>query len=252
MNLQSYFFDVEEREVHLPFPSGNIITHKPIDDYKAIVSTIKGKEQVVSIAKSSYNLIRNEELITPFLEQLTSMREKWEIDNSHSFCMANRMRLQVTFPEIKLHDGTSDIPLSVYLHNSYDQSEGVRMFWGAIRAVCSNGLIFGDLMGSLYARHTSGFSLDALEQQFSNVGYKIEQVQARINYLKSSGIDDSLMDDLQESLGKRRLKEIINTDQVLHKSQWDLLNDITYFISHDVEKPKRADLQMKTSKVFSL
>ena len=252
MNLQSYFFDVEERDVVLPSLSGNVITHKSIDDYKAIVSTINGKEQVVSIAKSSYNLIKNEELITPLLEQLTSMGEKWEIDNSHSFCMANRMRLQVTFPEIKLHDGTSDIPLSVYLHNSYDQSEGVRMFWGAIRAACSNGLIFGDLMGSLYARHTSGFSLDALEQHFINIGFKIEQVQARINNLKSSAINDRLMDNLQESLGKRRLKEITNTDRVLHKSQWDLLNDITYFISHDVEKPKRADLQMKTSKVFSL
>ncbi|MFY0683817.1 MAG: hypothetical protein JXR20_04635 [Balneola sp.] len=46
MNLQYYFFDVEERDVVLPFPSGNIITHKHIDDYKAIVSTINGKEQV--------------------------------------------------------------------------------------------------------------------------------------------------------------------------------------------------------------
>ncbi len=252
MNLQSYFFNVEERDVLLPSLPDNGETHKPINDYKAIVTNINGKEKVVSVAKKSYKLIKNEELITPFLEQLTSMREKWIIDRSHSFCEANRMRLQVTFPEIKFHDGTSDIPLSVYLHNSYDQSEGVRMFFGAIRSVCSNGMIFGDVMGSVYARHTSGFSFDGLEQQFTNLGDKIEQVQARINYLKSSCINDKLMESLQESLGKRRLEEITNTDRILLQSQWDLLNDITYFISHDIEKPKRADLQMKTSKVFQL
>lgn len=252
MNLQSYFFDVEERDVVLPSLPGSGIMDKPIDDYKAIVTTINGKEKVVSIAKKSYKLVRNEELIEPFLEQLTSLNEEWIIDNSHSFCMANRMRLQVTFPEIKLHDGTSEIPLSVYLHNSYDQSEGVRMFWGAIREVCSNGMIFGKVMGSLYARHTSGFNFDSLEKQFANLSYKIEQVQARINYLKSTGLEENFMKELQESLGKKRLEEITNTDTILHQSQWDLLNDITYYISHDVAKPKRADLQLKTSKVFQL
>tara|TARA_R110000868_G_scaffold306734_3_gene568103 strand:- start:30322 stop:31080 length:759 start_codon:yes stop_codon:yes gene_type:complete len=252
MNLQSYFFDVEERDVILPSISCPGVKDKPIDDYKAIVSTISGKEKVVSITKKSYKLIRNEELIEPFLEQLTSMNERWEIDTSHSFCMANRMRLQVTFPEIKLHDGTSEIPLSLYLHNSYDQSEGVRLFWGAIRAVCSNGMIFGKVMGSLYARHTSGFTFDKLEDQFNNMGYKIEQVQALINYLKSTGLDESFMKDLQESLGKRRLEEIIQTDRVPDQSQWNILNDITYHISHDVPKPKRADLQLNVSKVFQL
>ncbi|XWN36866.1 MAG: DUF932 domain-containing protein [Balneola sp.] len=252
MNLQSYYFDVEEREIAL---LSSIRTGKedlPINNYKAIVSSINGTEKVVSIAKKTYKLVRNKELIEPFLEHLTSLHETWEIDTSHSFCMPNRMRLQITFPEIKLHDGDSEIPLSLYLHNSYDQSEGIRLFWGAIRSVCSNGMIFGDVMGSVYARHTAGFTFDNLEKQFQNMSSKIEQVQARINFLKSTGLNNSFMDKLQEALGKRRLEEITNTDRVLHKSQWDLLNDITYFISHDVEKPRRADLQMKTSKVFQL
>lgn len=252
MNLQTYFFDVQERDVILPGSACTGREERRIDGYKAIVASVKGKEQVVSIANKSYKLVKNEELIEPFLNKLTSLNEKWIIDRSHSFCKPNRMRLQITFPDIKLHDGTSDIPLSVYLHNSYDQSEGIRMIWGAIRAVCSNGMVFGDVMGSLYARHTSGFSLDKLENQFKDVGRKIDQVQDRIDNLKSTGLNERFMKKLQETLGKRRLEEIVQTDTIPNQSQWDLLNDITYFISHDVEKHQRADLQLKTSKVFQL
>ena len=249
MNLQHYYFNVEEKDISL---INDTPWDDPINGYKAIVANINGKEKVVSVAKKSYNLIRNQELIEPFLEEIDKLNVQWKVDHSHSFCLLNRMRLQITFPEIMVSDKESEIPLSVYLHNSYDQSESVRLFWGAIRSICSNGMIFGDVLGSLYARHTSGFSFDKLESQFNNVTDKICHVQNRVDVLRSASLDEDVMERVQKALGKRRLEEIIQTDTLPDISQWDLLNDITYFISHNEKKPKRARLQLAASKAFAL
>lgn len=249
MNLKNYFFDVHEQDVAL---LDNKPWDDPIDDYKAIVTQKNGTEKVVSVAKKSYKLIKNRELIEPFVDKISTLNVQWKIDPSHSFCLPNRMRLQITFPQILVNDEDSEIPLSVYLHNSYDQSEGVRLFWGAIRSICSNGMIFGCVLGSHYARHTSGFSFEKFEEQFANVTEKIIHVQNRIDHLRSASVEEELMEQVQKALGKRRLQEIVETDSVPDISQWDLLNDITYFISHNEKKPKRAKLQLATSKVFAL
>lgn len=249
MNLQHYYFDIMEKDVALVTDTP---WDEPISDYKAIVARINGSEKVVSVAKKSYQLVPNRELIEPFLEEIDKLNVQWKVDRSHSFCLANRMRLQITFPEIMVSDTESDIPLSVYLHNSYDQSEGVRLFWGAIRSICSNGMIFGDVLGSLYARHTSGFSFEKLESQFQNVTEKISHVQNRITHLRSEELDQEFINQVQKALGKRRLEEIVQTDTLPDISQWDLLNDITFFISHHEKKQKRARLQLATSKVFAL
>jgi hypothetical protein len=249
MNLESFFFDVTQQEIAL-------LNEAPwadkINGYKAIVAPNKSTDQVISVVKDTYKLIPNRQLIEPFMQQVSKLGVRWKLDPTHSFCQLNRMRLQVTFPDILLHDEDSEIPLSVFLHNSYDQSEGVRLFWGAIRSICSNGMIFGNILGTFYAKHTQGFAFESFYEEFGHASDKIHSAQQHIQALRNQPVESELMETLQKELGKRRMKEIASTDSVPDKSQWNLLNDITYYISHDVEKPKRADLQMKVSKVFAL
>lgn len=244
MNLNDYYFDVEEQPVY--GVSGN-----RYDDFKAIVSHNK-TSQVVSIAKSSYKLVPNKELIEPFMEHVQQLGVRWFIDKSHSFVLPNRMRLQITFPDIYVSDEESKIPLSVYLHNSYDATEGIRLFWGAIRAVCTNGMIFGDVLGKQYFRHTKGFDTVLLASQFQGVTDKIQVIQQRIHELRNAPVTQECMSALQQALGKKRLQEIVDTDCLPDASQWMLYNDITYLISHSVDKPQRSELQLKTSRVFQL
>lgn len=249
MNIESFYFPVAEQDITL-------LDETPwtdkIQGYKAIVAPGESKDNVISVVKDSYKLIKNKHLIEPFMEQVSKLGVRWKIDPSHSFCKLNRMRLQITFPDILLYDEDSDIPLSVFLHNSYDQSEGVRLFWGAIRSICSNGMIFGSILGTFYAKHTQGFTFDQFYEEFGNASDKIYTVQEHIQALQEKPVETELMKQLQKELGKRRMKQIASTDQLPDKSQWHLFNDITFYISHDVDKPKRADLQMKVSKVFAL
>ena len=246
MNLEPFMFDVEEREVTLTSNGGH-----PIEGYKAIVAPQKD-DQVISVVKDSYKLVSNRELIEPFLEQLERLEVPWKLDTSHSFAALNRMRLQITFPDIYLMDSESRIPLSLYLHNSYDMSEGIRLFWGAIRSVCSNGMVIGELLGKFYARHTSGFDFEEVHLHFHNALEKTTELQQKINELDSVPPTEQLMDDLQSRLGKKRFQQITDPDKAYEQSQWKLLNDITHYISHEVEKPRRADMQMSVSKVFEL
>ncbi len=250
MNLENYFFPVREHNITLT--DGWQSEVRPINGYKAIVTPQNGGNKVISVVKDSYKLIPNRELIEPFLDQISGLNVRWKIDPSHSFCELNRMRLQITFPDILLKDEDSEIPLSLYLHNSYDMSEGVRCLWGAIRLACSNGLLLGTIMGTFYSRHTQGFTFKNINTQFDRATDKISDVHERITHLRNTPVSENLMEELQKSLGKKRLAEITQTDRVPDSSQWQLFNNITYYISHEVDKPKRGDLQLGVSKVFAL
>lgn len=245
MNIKSFHFPVEEQEITL-------INGVSARGYKAIVAHPQESPKLVSIVKSSYKLVTNQSLIVPFMEQIASLKTRWYIDSSHSFVEPNRMRLQITFPDVYASDKESRIPLSVYLHNSYDQSEGIRLYWGAIRAVCTNGMIMGDVLGKIYARHTKGFQPEHIHKQFDNVAENIQRVEQRIHQLDEMPVNLEILEKVQQALGKRRLEEIIATDTMPDISQWELYNKITWLISHQVEKPARADLQLKTSQVFAL
>jgi len=130
------------------------------------------------------------------------------------------MRMQITFPDLYLQDHEFDIPLSLYLHNSYDMSEGVRLFWGAIRAICTNGMVMGELLGSFYARHTQGFSFENISQQFLQATNRMKDLEQRILHYESLTVDESLMSEVQKALGKRRLKEIAGMESVPDQSHW--------------------------------
>lgn len=251
MNLEKFYFPVAES--HIALAENTLPGASKISGYKAIVAPQNnGHEKVISVVKDSYKLIPNRELIEPFLDQVSNLHVRWKIDPSHSFCQLNRMRLQITFPDILVKDEESEIPLSLYLHNSYDLSEGVRLFWGAIRSICTNGIVFGTLLGSFYSRHTRGFEFKNIHTQFDRATEKIGDVHERITHLRNTPVSETLIEDLQKTLGKKRLAEIMATDRLPDASQWQLMNDITYYISHQVEKPKRGDLQLGVSKVFEL
>ncbi|MBP3193896.1 DUF932 domain-containing protein [Natronogracilivirga saccharolytica] len=246
MELEHFYFPVEEREVAL---TGN---GQPVSGYKAIVSPGNGQDELISVAKDTYKLVPNRQVIEPFLQQVHALQTRWYIDPSHTFAEKNRMRLQITFPDLAMHDGESLIPLSMYLHNSYDMSEGVRVFFGAIRLACSNGMVLGNILGSFYGRHTKGFAFDRLAVAFDDAAERIEAVQSHVRYLQESTLSRDRYQCLEHSLGKKRIAEVLDPQQSLAASQWEAYNRLTYHISHDVDKPRRAELQRKLSGVFEL
>lgn len=243
--LWKYLFPVAETKVQTE-DVGN--SFRNTNDYKAIIREDNSK--LIAIQKKSYKLVSNAEIIEPILTQLDNLTTEWTIDESHSYIEDGRMRLQVTFPELTLNDGRSDIALSLFIHNSYDGSEGVRMYWGAIRGICSNGMVFGEVLAKYYARHTSGIVIDNLVEQVEATYEQIPVIKNRIEILQNLEPTEALTEQITKQLG-RGVADYVE-EQEAPENQWKLYNYLTYYISHIILQRMRAQYQMKVSKLFEL
>jgi hypothetical protein len=243
--LYKYLFPVTEQKVFVEGENNSTIL---APQYKAITREDNGK--LIAIQNDTYQIVSNAEIIKPLMEQLHELDSKWIIDPSHSFVTDQKMRLQITFPELTFSDGRSDIALSLFVHNSYDSSEGVRMFWGAIRGICSNGMVFGKVLAKYYHRHTKGIPLNNLKAQIEATFEQIPIISERIQILQNLNVSKSLSKSVEDNLGKRISKYV--KEQKKAESAWILYNHLTYFISHMVDLRLRAAYQMRVSRIFQL
>ncbi|MCP4583790.1 MAG: DUF932 domain-containing protein [candidate division Zixibacteria bacterium] len=252
MNLRDFSFPVVERPVYADNGLADLIDPGNDNtflkgDYKAIVR--EDKNQLISIVRQSYKVVPNEVLISQLTQQLDLVDTSYEIDPSHSFVENNRMRLQIRFPEILINDGESDIALSIYLHNSYNMSESVRIFFGAIRGICSNGMVFGKVLGQFYKKHTKGFQIGDLKKEISAVYDCLPKIENRIKQLDSRPVTDGIRENVQKELGKKVSQEVLDRS---HQSQWALYNAITHLVSHVIQQRYRSRYQIAAAKVFGL
>jgi len=250
--LENFMFPVEERAVYVQ--DDRHLNLSLADNYKAIVRQDNGSSKLISIMKNTYQLVPNREVILPLLQELHNLDSKWIIDQSHSFVEDSRMRIQITFPELTLDDGNSSIALSLFLHNSYDGSEGVRLFWGAIREICSNGMVFGTLLSKYYRRHTSGLDISNLKEKLQATYDKIPVIRHRIEMMQNTKVNPKFRRDLEDQMGKHVIKYVDQHEQQNKRSVnlWMLFNIVTYYISHLIEQRKRAQYQLSASKLFKL
>ena len=246
MQLEQFMFPIEVRSVAVHDGITDFVHFLP-SDYKAIVRA--DTNETISIVKKSYQTVKNEDLINNLFEELLLLDTPYRIDPSHSFCDNKRMRLQVTFPELTMNDTDSEIALSLFLHNSYDTSEGVRMMWGAIRNICTNGMVFGKILSRYYAKHTKGFKIGNLQASLSATYDQIPAIQYRIKQLESAPITVELMDQVENRVGKKLAKNVFEQNP---ETQWMLYNGLTNFISHVIQQRHRARYQQEVSRIFDL
>ena len=264
MNLEQFCFPVEERDVYFSSNSKffdwktNGFTQraspKLASNHKAIIRS--DNNSLISIVNKNYKLVRNQELIDQLLEQLRRTDHKFEIEPHHSFVRDNRMRLQIKFPELFIKDDSDEgMALSLYIHNSYDMSEGIRMYWGAIRSICTNGMVFGNVLAKFYGRHTKGFDIKHLKKSLEQTYTLIPDIQERINVLDSLKVDNDFEKQFKDDLGKKMYNNLLlenaqETFQAL--TQLQLFHLITNYISHRIKQEQQARYQIATSKLFKL
>jgi len=227
-------------------------THCPTGEYKAIVRQDSGK--LVAIQRKTYKVVSNAEVIKPLMAQLHKLDTSWIIDPSHSFVENERMRLQITFPELTFNDGRSDIALSLFLHNSYDSTEGVRMLFGGIRGICTNGMVFGEMLAKFYGKHTQNLDVRNLKQALTATYDKIPVIKHRIEAMLNTRPNNELRAEIQKRLGVKAARYVEEQEKETHRAvnEWVLYNLLTYYISHVVTQRMRAQYQMQVSKMFQL
>jgi len=266
VNLDDYKFEIDERPVYIPESNdwnaggtGLLDTDEQCinHDWQSIVRA-DTNERIAIYNTSTYKPVTNAQVIESALKEIDDLGIDYIVDPGHSFVTNERMRLQLTFPEFVVSDegtamdGASQTALSLYIHNSYNKAEGVRLLWGYIRYVCSNGMILGEMLGSFYRRHTSDFSLNGLSESVGESIKSLDEVQEWIDDLqtKSAGKDQFPNHKIEKILGKRLAPEAqkYNLEQF---SAWTLLNIITHIVSHQIPQRLRREKQLQVSKLFN-
>lgn len=251
--LRPFLFPINERGVgYEDYPNElfPVATLKATDKYKSIVREDTNK--LISIMPETYKVVSNREVIYPVLDFLDRYDNKWTIDDSHSFVDSKRMRLQITFPDLIVNDGSSDVALSLFLHNSYNGAEGVRGFWGGIRGICTNGMVFGKPLGSFYHRHTSGIDLSKLQQQLESTSSKLPVIEQRIKILQSIESNSQQLKEVEQKLGKKAFSFVEQNFDLTTQSQYVLLNILTNYVSHQIQSHLRARYQQQISNIFNI
>jgi len=244
--LWKYFFPILEQRVFFENSKNSVLETQK---YKSIIR--EDTNELISIMKDSYKVVTNSEIIKPLMEELNNLETNWCIDDSHSFCTLSRMRLQITLPDIMIaEDDESKTALSLFISNSYSGEEGIRMIYGGLRLICSNGLILGKVLAKFYARHTKNVQVSNIRDQIEQVYSQIPVIRERIEILQNICVSKQLMESIQQEFGKTAYNYI--AEQPAPENQYLLMHYLTYFISHMVEKRMRAQYQMKVSRMFSL
>jgi hypothetical protein len=222
--------------------------------FKGIINP--DNQELLSVVSHKYKLVTNEELIEKLLTTLDKVDCKYYIEPSHSFVSNKRMRLQLKFPELTLHDSESEIPFSLFIHNSYDQTEGIRIIAGAIRAICANGMIFGKVMQKFYHKHFQSVDVEKVSRTFNTIYNTLPEVQARITALQridAFELDRDIYVKTKKIMGEDFLKENgLEHEPAINLSAWQLYNLMTYYVSHHISVLQRANYQTKMSKLFNL
>jgi len=251
--LTDYYFPIKERDIsYLSTNDGNYSYLQEDDNvsgiwqkataYKGIVR--EDTEELISVVGKNYQLIPNQQLIEALLEALDKTDIKYNepthglIGQLHNYVDNNKMKLTLTFPELKVVDDTTEgIHMSLIIQNSYDMSERIKLIFGMVRLICTNGAIVflqeKNKFNQTY-KHTAGFDLDAVKRQFDSIYMQIPMINERINILRSldnpQSIFDSVM-NVENDFGKRASDFVKENDP---ETMWALYNLLTYYVTHFV------------------
>ena len=121
--------------------------------------------------------------------------------------------------------------------------------FGAIRSICTNGMVFGNILSKYYAKHTKGFKIGNLKDSLSTTYDQIPAIQNRIKQLESAPVTQELMERVEKGVGKKLSKRVFEQNP---QSQWEMYNGLTHYISHGIEQRFRARYQTAVSQAFQL
>jgi len=226
--------------------------HGPITDTRDYKCVVTDEGKLLSVVGKNYKLVRNAELIDALFDRLKETGIEWELGSQDSYYTQRRMRLHFTFPDLKLKDNEGDIPLALWVHNSYNQTEGVRISWGAMRLVCSNGMMIGKVLKRFYHKHSKGFYLPQMQSTFENAYRQIPVINDRIKLLETTKFNETDNKLLEDSFNESFLKKALeghSEESLKNESKWFVINLLSYYISHTISLQQRAAYQQKLMKI---
>lgn len=250
-------FEVERKSLFMNVPNEgeNYRLQKVSRD--AIVRRDSGK--VIGIVSNDYSLIEHKDVVTEIENALLNTGGYSIIKESVSGDGA-RLFIEYNNPDMRFEVRKGDfVTMTLIFVNSIDGSTRLGFMMGAMRLVCSNGMIVGHRFVNIIRKHTSGLELESvvnstkkLTEYFSNKMPAIRKLaETEVNY------ETYLADIETRKALPVRMLESVRTMAQTQKTQtaWDLYNHFTSYMSHTYEfksYDRYADLQQKIACEFDI
>jgi hypothetical protein len=212
--------------------------------YKAIVDSDTGK--VFSIVSNDYKIITHQQAIEQIESIITTNKDLGSYDLKVNFFNdGGRMRCTFTFPRIAAEIAKGDIVnLQIHLSNSYDVTWPFTVILGAIRLVCTNGLVVGEKILHIRKRHV--YELDNLniDQSMATATKRFQKQTGKWKDLDQIPLNPATYKQVMKTMkfGKNAMEEIgykidqdtngYNQDHFPVMSLWVFYNVITWYLTH--------------------
>jgi len=251
--VEQAFFNVIEEPVHRRQldPSKGFVTNE-IDKFKLLVR--EDTDQPIAVVKQGYQIIQNRRIIEPMLEYLDKTDVRWEIDRENSCIDTDRLRLRIKYPDLNVEDDSDQgLNLGHSIHNSFDGNGSVKILEYLLRLVCTNGLTRWTTRNKIWFRHTKGFTYDEFNRILETLVIDAPVIGDRIRALQELEVNQTILCEAR-GLGTKGMHDYIEDriQDVSQMNQWQLLNILTWFVSHNMKQRQMAEYQYKIGKLFNV
>jgi len=231
----NYNFPVELQPIYLG-------SKKEISNRKAVVRT--DTEAVLGVVSNEYELVRHATVIDAFREA----GKKYDIQEKVSLAQNGAyLFYQMTFPKVEAEVTKGDIVrMQMVARNSYNSMSSLQIVFGALRLVCTNGMVLGTKFMQFFYRHigevgglnsevTLSLYRETYKKYIKLFGEKMPLITTMAKKELPAG--DGLFDKEKVMLPKYLLDEAkVSFEGSKDHTVWGYYNSLTFAISHKMKK----------------
>jgi len=219
--------------------------------------------QILGVVGEDYQLLQHT-IAVKATESVLESVGKYEIIQKDVTHAGARIYYSYNFPDIKYNiTDDDDICLTLVMQNSYDGLLKFGFLLGAFRFICTNGMRIGTTLFEISHKHTQNLSLDGIAVAATKSITHFQDViipsmrsltQKRIDSLVTLNYKlDTIRD---QGFLPKKLIDVVE-EHARHsriKTEWDLYNEFTRYLTHDYDKSREraGTLLTLTSKAFGL
>jgi hypothetical protein len=232
------------RVTQQPLSWGSRDTLRTARGYKAIVDTNTGK--VFSIVSDDYKIITHEQAIEQIESIIAKNKDLGGYDLQVKFYNdGGRMRCTFTFPRIAAEIAKGDfVNLQLHLSNSYDVTWPFTVILGALRLVCTNGLVVGEKLLHIKKRHVYELEHLNIEQTITTATRRFQKQSKQWKDLDHISLNPTVRGQVMKAMhfGKQATEEIeykmeheasgFDDNHFPVMSLWAFYNVITWYLTH--------------------
>lgn len=250
--MEDFNFPVSTNRIAYGLPNG---LWGFTDKFKAVIR--EDNEEIISIVSPTYKLVSNKDLIDTCLETLSKTDIPFNLHIGDkagklmNFVTSQRMKLTISFPEMKIYDGEEGVEVCAFLENSYNSSQAINFQIGLLRLICTNGATSYIARKMLRFKHVESFQLEYFKQGIDNLYMKIPEIKERVEILHNIH-DRETMNNIIEKAGKENKKlgeHCLENDPA---NMWELYNALTFFITHNLAVRRQTAYFNWVAKQFQL